>query len=545
MPLIGPSTSDQKRKLPWWTWIAGFAILHLGSYISVQFKIEHGISAIYLPTAFGIVLVNWWGPTRVLPLVYLSAVLGSPAWGVEDLHNWFLFSLPETLMVFVSWFLFTAKAQGKYWLPDIKSLLLFLVLGIVIPIIPELLSLQGLFVVSGQNPPEKFWFDFIRNCLGEFTSSFGISLILLYYFSPLMDRAGLTLYHNNIYIKRIGLTHWQWAEVIVIASLLLISVFTIEFKKYWFFYGVFSLFTAIRGGFGIAILVNFYIYLITYIFPSIFPWYGHIDLKTDKDTVYIFLGISMLYVFAAVTGRIFNDLIGVERKLRGQYKELETANAELDQFVYSVSHDLSAPLKSIQGLVNIGRVDVTDPNSKQYFTKIESSVRKMEAFIGEVLDYSRSKRLDVHFELIGLKGLIYEIWNNLKDTEGFDRISLDVSGIAQPTIVSDRPRVKIILNNLLSNAIKYQTTIPGQQPVITVSSVKQNGTVVVAVEDNGEGIHPDLMPKIFNMFYRGNEKSKGSGLGLYIAKEAAEKIKASLKVRSIFGVGTTFTLTFK
>jgi hypothetical protein len=143
MPLSGPRTSESERKLPLWTWIAGLLLLHLGSWISVQFKIDEGISAIYLPTAIGIVLVNWWGPWRVVPLVYASAVLSSSLWNVQGIGNWFLFSLPETLMVFLSWFLFSYKAQGKYWLPDIKSLLLFLTLGIIVPIIPELLLLQG------------------------------------------------------------------------------------------------------------------------------------------------------------------------------------------------------------------------------------------------------------------------------------------------------------------------------------------------------------------------------------------------------------------
>jgi two-component system, sensor histidine kinase len=544
MPLTGPSTSTN-NKLPWWTWVVGLLVIQASSFISVQFKIDSGISAIYLPTAIGITLVNWWGPKKVIPIVYLSAVLGSSYWGVQEIQHWFLFSIPEAFMVFLSWFLFTNKAQGRYWLPNIKSLLLFLTLGIIVPIIPELLLLQGFFVIAGHNLAENFWFDFIRNCLGEFTSSFGIATILLFYFSPIMERAGLTINHYKISIKRIGLTHWQWAEVIIIACLLLISVFTIEFRKFWYFYGIFSLFAAIRGGFGIAILVNFYIYLITYILPSFIPWFGQFNLKTDEEIVYIFLGIGMLYVFAAVTGRVFTDLQGVEKKLRGQFKELEIANTELDRFVYSVSHDLSAPLKSILGLVNIGRVDVVDPNSKQYFTKIESSVLKMEDFIHEVLDYSRNKRLEIEVESVKIKQLLTDVWNNLKDAEGYQQTTLDLTSISEPLLVTDKIRLKIIINNLLSNAIKYQKQTPGNKPWIKVSTYTLNGKFVLEIADNGEGISTDLQPLIFKMFYRGNEKSKGSGLGLYIAKEAAEKINAALDVSSILGEGTKFTLTFK
>lgn len=534
--------SSTVHKLPWWTWIVGLLLLHAGSYISAQFIIGSGISAIYLPTAIGIVLVNWWGPLRTLPLVYLSAVLSSYAWDVEHIRDWFLFSIPETFMVFLSWYLFTHKAKGKYWLPNITNLLLFLILGIIVPIIPELLMLHGVFVLTGQNSPENFWFDFLRNCLGEFTSSFGIATVILYYGSPLAERLSFTRYRYQISIKRIGLTHWQWAEIILMASLLLVSVFYIDFRKYWFFYGVFSLFVAIRGGFGIAILVNLYIYLITYILPSVFARFGQVDLRQDKELVYIFLGIGVLYVFAAVTGRVFSDLVGTESKLRGRNRELETVNKELDRFVYSVSHDLSAPLKSILGLVNIGKTDIQDPASAQYFTKIEKSVWMMETFIGEVLDYSRSKRMEILRELLSIKVITQEIIDNLQFNEGIERVAFDVSGIREVELVSDRTRIKIILNNLLSNAIKYQKTTPGHQSVIKIDSYKKDGVFTIEIHDNGEGIRPEVLPRIFDMFYRGHEKSKGSGLGLYIAREATEKINASLTVKSTWGAGSVFTL---
>lgn len=539
------TTALTERRLPWWTWIAGLFLLQASSLVSAYFEIDNGTLAIYLPTAFGIVLVNWWGPWRVIPLVYLSAVLGSYYWNLKEVELWFLFPIPEVFMVFLSWFLFTNKAQGKYWLPNVRSLLLFLTLGLILPILPELLLLQGIFVVTGQSPPDNFWFYLARSFVGEFTSTFGISTILLYYFTPIMERAGLTLHNNKISVKRIGLTHWQWAEVILIATFLFVSVFTIEFKQFWYFFGIFSLFAAIRGGFGIAILVNFYIYLITYILPSLLPLFGQTNFKTDRDIIYIFLGLGMLYVFAAITGRVFTDLQGIEKKLRGQFKELETANNELDRFVYSVSHDLSAPLKSILGLVNVGKTDVTDSKSLQYFTRIKGSVIKMEAFIGELLDYSRSKRYELKDELIQIPELVSEIQDNLKFIDGIQSIQFDFSDLKLPEIVTDRVRLKIILNNLISNAIQYQKTEPDHQPFIKIASQKEGNNFALSIEDNGEGIKPDILERIFEMFYRGNEKSKGSGLGLYITKEAAEKIQATLQVRSTFGVGTTSSLIFQ
>ncbi|HET6226053.1 MAG TPA: histidine kinase dimerization/phospho-acceptor domain-containing protein, partial [Bacteroidia bacterium] len=425
MSLTEVKPTPNERALPWWTWVVGLLILHIASQISVQFKIDDGISAIYLPTAFGIILVNWWGPWRAVPMVYINAVLSSFLWEIPEVSNWFIFSFPEAFMVLISWYLFSYKAKGEYWLPDIRNLLLFLLLGIIIPIIPELLTLQSLFILFGGHAVESFSFEFLRNCLGEFTSSFGVSLLVLYFITPFMSKMGLTRYPVKTYSRKIMLTRLQWIELTSIAILLLVFVFTIDFRSYWFVYGVFSLYSAIRFGFGIAVVTNFYIYLITYILPSLLPEYKFMDLRNDKDIVEIFLGISVLYVFAAVVGRVISDLVAIERKLKRRNEDLEVANVEMDRFVYSVSHDLSAPLKSILGLVNVSKFDTSA--SIEYFNKIEKSVNKMEAFINEILDYSRNKRLTITLEQIKLKELCTEILDNLKYTDGFQSIQFDFS----------------------------------------------------------------------------------------------------------------------
>jgi two-component system, sensor histidine kinase len=114
-----------------------------------------------------------------------------------------------------------------------------------------------------------------------------------------------------------------------------------------------------------------------------------------------------------------------------------------------------------------------------------------------------------------------------------------ISGVE---ISNDKTRLKIILNNILANAIKYQKKIPGHRPRIKISSKHHRNRIVIDIEDNGEGIHPEIQSKIFNMFFRGNHSSKGSGLGLYIAREAAEKLNGNISVQSEYGKGTVFSL---
>jgi signal transduction histidine kinase len=98
------------------------------------------------------------------------------------------------------------------------------------------------------------------------------------------------------------------------------------------------------------------------------------------------------------------------------------------------------------------------------------------------------------------------------------------------------------LSNLFSNAIKFQKRISEQTPCLNVSISTDNNKLKLVVADNGEGIQPEMKEKIFDMFFRGNSKSYGSGLGLYIAKESAITLGGSISVESEYGKGTTFIL---
>lgn len=519
-------------------------LFHLGSQISIQFKYSQGVSDFYLPTALALILIQWWGPKRIIPALYINAVLSTYFWGipVDRWHQWLVYGLPETIFIALSWYLFRIKGKGVYSLPDIRSVILFIVLGISIPILVEVTSLQLLLVAFGDQTRELFWDHLIRNGLGEFTSNFGLAAPVLFYFSNRMKRAGLTLDTTDYRGFSGGSLKPTHIIEIAFAFVLMLSLlFVIDFTEYWFIFGFFALYIAIRFGFGPATVTNYYLFLITYIIPKLVGVDDPGPLS-ESGIINIFLGTSLLYVFAAVTGRMISDVRIAEEKLQRQNTELEQANAELDRFVYSVSHDLSAPLKSILGLVNIGRISDNASEQMTYFGKIESSVKKLEAFISEVLDYSHNKRLELSVEQIKLQDLCREILDNLKYADESQYIEVDMNQISDVEISNDKTRLKIILNSILANAIKYQKKTPGHRPQIKISSRRQRNRIVIDIEDNGEGIHPEIQAKIFNMFFRGHHNSKGSGLGLYIAREAAEKINGNISVQSEYGKGTTFRL---
>jgi two-component system, sensor histidine kinase len=319
-------------------------------------------------------------------------------------------------------------------------------------------------------------------------------------------------------------------------------VFMIDFEKFWYLYGLIALYTAIRFGFGPAVITNYYIFLLTYIVPRFFTVINNQPQLADGNVVNIFIGASLLFGFSAITGRVISDVRKAERKLRNKNKELDHTNRELDRFVYSVSHDLSAPLKSILGLVNISRITNDPKHHLQYLSQIETSVKKLESFITEILDYSKNNRQEIVAEQIKLTELCSEILDNLKFNEDFEKVRIDFSAVTYPEIVQDRLRLRIILNNLLTNAVKFQKKVPGHQPTVKISTRKNGSKFVIEIEDNGEGIRKEMQPRIFDMFFRASENAKGSGLGLYIAKEAALRMHGDISVRSEYGKGSVFTV---
>lgn len=533
---------EAPNKLPWWTWFAPLVLLHLGSQFSLLFKYDQGVAFVYLPTAISIILVNWWGPKRVIPAVYINAALSTYFWGVENPLLWLVFAIPETLLTTASWLLFTHLIKGKYWLPDVKQTIYFIILAVVIPIMVELPLLEFFVIYFLDRTTDSFLQMISMNFLAEFTTCFGFTMPFLYYGTWHMHQRGLLIYTPRDITPIIKAQRKDIIILITLFGLLTLLTFVLDFNRFWFIYAIIPLSVAIIYGFGFAIATNFYIYSITYIGPNLIKSLMGVELQMEESLLYVFLGTSMLYLSSAVTGRVISDLRNIEAKLLKNNRELEQTNQELDRFVYSASHDLSAPLKSILGLINISKIDNSIESGKTYLSEIEKSVKKLENFIGEILDYSRNKRLEIVPEQIRLKELCEEILENLKYTDHYNQVVFDLSSLTDKQIIQDKTRLKIILSNLISNAIKFQKTNPEHHPLIKISAENNRNFVAIKVEDNGEGVRPESSKKIFDMFYRASDSAKGSGLGLYIARETANHIGGKISVTSEYGKGSEFVL---
>ncbi len=253
-----------------------------------------------------------------------------------------------------------------------------------------------------------------------------------------------------------------------------------------------------------------------------------------------FASVSCILLLLKINSNSEKSLLQNQLIIKQQYNELKKTNSELDRFVYSASHDLRAPLSSISGLVQLVLNSNMDSH-EAYMHMIQNRVEAMDKFIGEIIDYSRNARVEVEHKPIQLKSLVCEVWETLNYFQGSDQVQFVVDMDHELTLISDPYRLKVILNNLLANSIKYADH--KKDSFVKVTSQRINGVVDICIEDNGIGIHPEHHSRVFDMFYRATESSKGSGLGLFIVLEAINKMNGSIRMNSELGKGTAFTIS--
>ncbi|MBC8112561.1 MAG: PAS domain-containing protein [Verrucomicrobia bacterium] len=226
--------------------------------------------------------------------------------------------------------------------------------------------------------------------------------------------------------------------------------------------------------------------------------------------------------------------------LRKTYHQLQERNEELDQYVYKVSHDIRAPVASIMGLVSLIKMEENSPASQNYLAMVENRIAKLDDFIRSVLNYSRITNTDAVNVPINFEDIVRLCLDELAYYPDIDQLKVTTEVVSEQVYWGDELRLMIVFKNFISNAIKYRNkSVDSSLHIeIKVSTDK----VLIVFRDNGIGIDQQYMDKIFNMFFRASEHSDGSGLGLYIVRQAVERMKGILTVESQLSKGTVFTL---
>lgn len=219
-------------------------------------------------------------------------------------------------------------------------------------------------------------------------------------------------------------------------------------------------------------------------------------------------------------------------------EELRKINAELDNFVYSISHDLRAPLLSIKGIFKLLHMkEKLGEQASKYLKMADESVDRLDGTVQEILDYSRNARLNLQVSEFDLRILIEQIFDDLRfGTEKAFIFELTVDG--NSIMTSDRYRVNTLLKNVISNSVKYRNKA-AEQSFVKVHVTQTDCGFRIDVSDNGIGIAPQNVERIFDMFFRASSEVTGTGLGLYICREIMSRLGGTINVESELGKGTS------
>jgi len=224
--------------------------------------------------------------------------------------------------------------------------------------------------------------------------------------------------------------------------------------------------------------------------------------------------------------------------------ELEVKNAELEQFTYTVSHDLKSPLITISGFLGFVREDVEAGNRERLerdMKRIADAAAKMQTLLGDLLELSRVGRLINEPVTVGFNSLIAETVELLQGRIMQNNICMQVED-ELPTVFVDKERVVEVLQNLVDNATKFMGD--QKEPVITIGQAGESkGMPVLFVQDNGMGIAPEFRDRVFGLFNKLDAQSEGTGIGLALVKRIVEFHGGRIWVESELGKGATFFFT--
>lgn len=286
------------------------------------------------------------------------------------------------------------------------------------------------------------------------------------------------------------------------------------------------------------------------LFATDFDAFGPISFPAvdiERSFIINFVSSIAVLVFFIVFMVNMNEhserkLVDLAQEVQRQNDDLEKVNRELDRFFYSASHDLKIPLMDIKGIINAAMTEAGDGRMMEYFVMLRERAQKLDTFLLDVIDYARNSETGVRPEALDIEQLIDDVLKNFTFTKGADKIRFEKVLKFDYRVEADRVRLIVILNNVLSNAIKYHR-LEQRDAWIKIEGSFSDGMLHLVIADNGQGIEKDLLPKIFNMFFRGTNQSKGSGLGLYIVKETVEKMNGTITVESEVLVGTSFRIS--
>lgn len=271
-------------------------------------------------------------------------------------------------------------------------------------------------------------------------------------------------------------------------------------------------------------------------------------LKKDGTEIPVEIGLNPIetpegrYILASILD--ISERKGIDDKLHKAYEEVQQKNQEMEQFVYTVSHDLKAPLVTSMSFMGFIREDIAGKNFGEVadsLQRLEKAHKRMQELINDLLQVSRIGRMELHYEKVPLKEVLAEVAENAAERIQATKATFEYAPDF-PDVLADRKRLAQAFENLIGNAIKY--TSDANHPLVQVFWKDADGEIHLCVKDNGPGIEAQYHTKIFGLFQRLDSSKEGTGVGLTIVSRIMQLHGGRVWVESVAGKGCEFWLAF-
>ncbi|WP_185156124.1 PAS domain-containing sensor histidine kinase, partial [Fulvivirga kasyanovii] len=229
-------------------------------------------------------------------------------------------------------------------------------------------------------------------------------------------------------------------------------------------------------------------------------------------------------------------IIKISQNSLDEHTRLKRVSYEYDRLLYRTSHDLRAPISTVLGLINLLKKD-EGANQKEYLDLIEETMSRQQMLMKDINHLALIGSAEVKMEKIDFHALLNDVLNTFEEDSRKKGVKWSFNFKLNTPFYSDYSLLTKILIPVVDNAIRYNS---GDSPTVKITVESKREKVIISIQDNGIGIRPEMSKSIFEMFFRGAETSKGSGLGLYLALITANKLKGNVILAPSEEPGATF-----
>jgi len=279
--------------------------------------------------------------------------------------------------------------------------------------------------------------------------------------------------------------------------------------------------------------------------------YEHRFMRSDGSYAFVFNRAYVLHNEYGVPYRVLGAILDISRlketqeELRKSNENLRSINVDLDNFVYTASHDLKAPITNLESLLGMLKQESVHESERGKFiiNKIDSSINKFNETLNALSEITKvQQNQEDTNEHLSIQEVLDDVKEDIKDTIVETQADIHEE-IEEDSIYLPKINLRSIIYNLLSNALKYHH--PERKPKVHIRTYRQDDKLILEVEDNGLGLTDKQQQKLFTMFKRFHGHTKGTGIGLYMVKRMVENKGGTIEVESHENEGSTFRVILK